>query len=910
MTDSSRVFEPPFFPFSVVRTSAYESLTANHVPPAKLVAITAPTGYGKTVLMSGLHAHFQRSNCTCYWISLDDRDVSVIRLIRYLEAMLIPSDHGMDLIQAMNQGSEALEHRITALQDSLSRLAGDVVVFIDNINHCTDESLKRLLDALVFRTPASIYFAIAGTGPLSMDMTRAKLEGRVRVLGFGDLSFSNDEIRQLLGASLDARLGDKSIDMLLKQTEGWPAALRLMQILLSETDNPQQELAEFSGANEDLAKLLNRELLESFDERERRFLLGMSLLRTFGVNLCVHATGEERSAEYIDRLVRNNLFIIPLDRNRVWYRLHGLFREFLLGEAERKITVERRNEILRRAAEWCEHGGRWSDSIDYALEANSLPLVSSILDRVAAMFVRDQGDLHQYIDWVERLHAGGAQCGLEANYWYVWALTFHRRFERARQQRDQLLKRILNQDQISLNETELKAFKRRIEVIGIGIDIYTDHLASGQRNALRWLEESGDEDEPFHFATVAFCAAICHDSANELAKANDVLRIAQSNMAQARSDYGQGWLTLLTAAVALHKGEFAPTHEKLLSALTQVRSKLGENSGIADAIALLAAKSAVEMGLDTEARQLLSLGLRKFQTQGVIVTAAFGVDVAVKLWNGDNDSKFSVARLRQIAGAYPPRMALMLSCFLIRRLLNLGRIDEAMAEAERIGIGSASEVGHTLSLDGIDTASLRDLITAAEIELHIAAGRLKRAEKMVAAQISLARNEGRVGRLVELALDETTISLRSHNPLPATRHLTRAIGLAARWGYLRPFNDRAEMVATIVNETKAKDWRFAIDEEQRFFASICRNLPLHSATLNDHLDEMNIVAQLSESPTTRELEVLALVEAGLSNQQLADRLSVSVATVKWHLHNLYAKLGVSSRSAALARARALNLLAR
>lgn len=908
MIDTSRVFEPPFFAFPVVKTSAYDGLAAAGLPPAKLVAITAPTGYGKSVLMSCLHKHYQRGGANCLWVGLDDRDNSVDRLLRLLEALLTPAVQGIDLLQAMNQ-HEGLDARLAGLTDALAHVKEATVIFIDNLNYCRDENVRRVLDALVFRTPPNMHLVVSDIGPLPLDMTRAKLEGRVRQIGFGDLSFNRSEVIQLLGATLAIRLSEKGISMILRQTEGWPAAVRLMQILLTETENPRLELTQFSGANEDIAVLLNRELLEGFDGRERQFLFELSLLRTFGVNLCRHVTGEERTLEYIEHLVKNNLLIIPLDRNRSWYRLHGLFREYLHAEALQTIDAERRQQLLMRAAEWCEHAGRWSDSIDYALEANSLTLASTILDRVAAMFVRDQGDLHQYIDWFERLSAGGIQCGLEANFWYVWALVFHRRFERARQQRDKLLARVEQCGMGSLSPDALNDFKRRIEVIGIGIDAYTDNLDSGDRNATRWLKEVNDNDEPFHIGTVASAAVICLSSRFELVKASDALRVAQANMVLARSDYGQGWVRLMAAAIALHRGEYAPTYQELSAALPVVRSKLGESSGIADAMAVLAAKSAIEMRLDAEAEELLDLGLRKFQTQGIIAISAFALDVAVKLWNGDPESKYNTARLREIARAYPPRMALMLSCFLIRRLLRLGRTEQALAEAESIALDSL-DAARLKSLGIADTASLRDVLVATEIELDLAAGRLKHAERLVTAQVPIARQQGRAGRLAELALDEATISLRSHNPGPATRHLARAISLAAKWNYLRPFAERGDVIAAIVNETKAKDWRFAVDEEQAFFATVCRGLAAGNTALLDNLDELDVVPQLSESPTTRELEILALVEAGLSNQQLADRLSVSVATVKWHLHNLYAKFGVSSRSAALARARALNLLAR
>jgi LuxR family maltose regulon positive regulatory protein len=114
--------------------------------------------------------------------------------------------------------------------------------------------------------------------------------------------------------------------------------------------------------------------------------------------------------------------------------------------------------------------------------------------------------------------------------------------------------------------------------------------------------------------------------------------------------------------------------------------------------------------------------------------------------------------------------------------------------------------------------------------------------------------------------------------------------------------------ASLVNETQSKSWGFALAEEKEFFAKVCKFLPIANSLLLEKLDNLDQEVAMLETPTPRELELLALIEAGLSNQQLADRLSLSVPTVKWHLYNLYNKLGVSSRAAALAKGRVLNLV--
>lgn len=906
---SAQTFEPPFFSFVPVKTGVFTALASKACPPAKLVAITAPTGYGKTVLLTALHESYRRSGTPCQWLSLDDRDLTIERVLTHLEAALLSSVSELHPGQALHQGDEPVDERIANLLQSLAMVSQPAAIFIDNLNYCSDETLNRLLDALIFRTPSWVHLVLSSTTALPFDQARAKLEGRVMQFGLSELSLNREEIVQLLGPELASRLSPAAIETIAAQTEGWPAAVRLMQILLSAADRPEEALARFSGADEDLAALLNRQVLSGFEPRVRQFLLETSLLRTFGVNLCRHATGDDQTAQHIALLLKRNLFVIPLDRNRSWYRLHALFREFLADEAQRQISRERRQEVLVRAAEWCEHGGYWHDAIEYALAAESTPLAAAILERVAAMFVRDRGDLHQYIEWVEKLHATGAQCGWEADFWYVWALVFHRRYEYARRQTERLSQRIDREVAAGTAAGDVAEFRRRIEVLLIAIGVYVDRLSESYSHATGWLQQLRGDD-PFNVATIASAATVHLTSAYKLVEARKQIRVAQSYIAQAQSDYGVGWVSLLTAQIAIQEGDFASAHQDLVAALTRAKAALGEHASITGTIAVVAAKAAVEMCLDAEAREYLALGLRRTQTHGILDTAACGLDAAVKLWSGAAGDLISIPQLREIASAYPPRLAVMLSCMLIRRLLRLGRLEEAQSEAAQIGLAGIAEE-RKAGLSGVtEVAVARDWYAAAEIDLAIATGHLKQAAALVAAQTKLARAEDRSGRLVELALDEAAISQCTHNPAPAARHLARAVSLAAKRRYLRPFRDRAELIAGLVNETKSKDWGFAVEDERRFFTEICRDLPLTNSALLQQLDDLEVSSTLAETPTARELELLTLMDAGLSNQQLADRLSVSVATVKWHLYNLYTKLGVSSRSAALARARALNLLAR
>ncbi len=900
--------EPPRFGFQVLQTRVAARLCTEH-PPAKVIAVVAPTGYGKTVLLSTVYDHYAQQNMECVWVSLDERDQSAERLLGKLEAAVLGGSGAAHPTMALHEGDAPIDQRIDALTEALSQNEGSVMLFLDNLNQCADGELQALLDALVFQTPSWVYVVLASTRGLSMNRARARLEGRLRDVTTEDLSLDRDEVRALLGAPLCELVGAEGLELLQRVTEGWPAAVRLSQIVLASARDPLEALRQFSGSDSDLAELLNRQVLHGFDADLRQFLLELSLLRNYSAELAAEATGNPEAARYVDDLLRRNVFVIPLDRSQSWFRLHALFRDFLLNEAERSLTEKRKHQVRARAAHWCEKREALRDAVDYALAAGDNQLAGRILERNAAVFVRDLGSLHLYIAWVEQLLEAEAEIGWEPDLWYVWALVFYRRYDYARLQIERIDRRIEAARTAGEEAGFLEVLSRRAQLIRSAIDIYTDQIEVGHRKALDWLQEAHGDD-PFDIATMAAAASIYLASMYDFVEARKQTRIAQHAIQQARSAYGLGWVTTLTAMIPMYEGDIGTASQDLKAAFVRARRDVGAMAGITGTIALVAADCAVTMGEDVEAREFLKIGLRRAQTHGVADTAVCGLGAALRLWSGEDDELLKLAQLREIAAGYPPRVSIMFSCHLAQRLIRLGRLDEAQQEASQLGIGVSSAEGLSRATVKTGIARADELIQQTELELLIAQGRLRQAEALAAEASRQARKAGRMGHLVELSLAEMALDVQSQSLVKAAGHLTRAVSIATKRHIRRPFRDRAEVIAGLVNETKPQSWGFALDEERRFFAEICRSLPALNVSLLDQLDRLDVEPTLLEKPTAREMEMLQLVEAGLSNQQLADRLSVSVATVKWHLYNLYTKLGVSSRSAALARARALNLLNR
>jgi len=908
--------EPPAFMFRSLRTRAMARLLADDGQTEKLVAIVAPVGYGKTVLMSRWLAAQRRAGRVCLWFALDDRELAIDSLIDALENLLAGGTARLHPTHALFRGHESVERRIDGLIDAIHRRPEALSLFIDNLQSCPDVALGRLIDRLCFDTRADLRLVLSSTRELPFDAARAQMEGRLRMVDAGELAFEHDEVAELLGPTLVAAIGSDGVAQVSARTEGWPAAVRMAQIILSHADDPQRALQAFSGSDQALAQLLNRQVLSGFSDRLRDFLYCLAQLRTFSVELCVQAIGGAEVKDHLAYLIDHNVFVIPLDRSRSRYRLHGLFRDHLRFEAERQLTPKRRQALLIRAARACERSGDWRDAVDYALASGSAATARHVLEQIAPRFVRDRGDVGQYLRWLDALHAWnpprGRQAGPEAEYWFVWALAFQRRYDEVRRHSVALANRVQRAG------TPDRDLQRRIHILRTSIDSLTDHLDDAHRGAVAWLADAaaaagagggagGDGGDDAFNRTAAHCIVSgYHANRFAFVEARRAIAAARDSAFQAGSAYVDGWVSAYAALPAVHAGSFAAADAELAPAFTAVRAALGADSGIVGTLALVGARIAVGMGRDDEALALLGQGLGSARSHGFLEAAACGLEAATLLWDG----VAPLQPLREIAAAYPPRLALMLSCAIARRLIRLGRIEEAKAEAARIGICIDATGRRPRRRPPEGLALTESMLAALRIELLIAADRHAQAQALIDEAMPLAKRHDAVARLVELALDTAAIALRAGQTAMAVRQVTRAITLAASRQIVRPFIDRAEVLAQLIAETRASAWGFASDEERRFFADRCRPLPGADRHGLARCDDPHGQPRLLGQPTPRELELLRYIDAGLSNQQLADRAEVSLTTVKWHLQNLFGKLGVSSRAAALARARSLNLLAR
>ncbi|MEH3118920.1 MAG: LuxR C-terminal-related transcriptional regulator [Methylorubrum populi] len=886
-------FEPPAYGFVPVETRMLRSFRSG--PLTKVTIAVAPTGFGKTVLMTQLHALLAGRGERCIWVGLDDRRIDLPLLLGHIEAALrLGGPHPALPIMVDPRGDA--QARIDRVVQALEAAPGDTTLFLDNLNSCEDADLTLLMDALVFRTPRNVRVVASSTRPIAFDIGRARVEMKLRRLTPMELGFDHSDTEAVLRAAGLQDVPPETVAAIVGRTEGWPAAVRLVQLILEGEAREARAIESFTGADSDFAALLSRRLMGTFDPELVAFLHDIAVLRVFSADLARKATGNPDAAGWIRYLVERNVLIVPLDRERTWFRFHALFREFLQAESERRDPARQR-EVAVRAAAWLGEHGEYGHALDLALSAGDASLVASLLDATAQPMVRDRGELSGFVELVHRAASCRAEPGLDALFWYAWAQAFTRDYGGARATLRRLDERIPLERPAETVTGPLRQRQRAAEIV---VSYHLNDLRAVRDGAPIWLAAS-ESQPPFDRAAVAAALALAALTDSDFGRARQALREMDSAIIRTRSDYGRVWACLVAATVDVAQGDAAGAERQLRAIDPDLRARLGGETGIASVLILMEARVAADLGKTADALEPIRAWLPRGVENGILEIAWLAMDAAVDALFTDA-APFSLEVLEAFAARFGPRLSFLLEAAAIRRMLRAGCFEAAQERLGRTGL---------IDRDGQPVATLPVSLTAteasaarlAQIEFCASAGKWRQAEGLAAEALQDAVREGRRREQVDLHLTLASLALRSANAPAARTAFAKAVTLAARAALMRPFLQREGLVHDLIATTPMKKLGLIQAIDLAFFQSVCA--AVRASPAGAEAD-----GSLSfDAVTPREVELLRLLDAGYDNARIAAELSLSLPTVKWHLSNIYSKLGVSRRSAALVRARALRLLA-
>jgi LuxR family maltose regulon positive regulatory protein len=922
----------------------------------KLTLISAPAGFGKTTLLSEWASRrvsesaSQRisesanqrisesaSGRPVAWLSLDEGDNDPARFLAYLVAALqtVQADVGEAALAALQSPQPPpTESVLTALINEIAALPGPgdheggdplgrpYILVLDDYHLITARPIHDGLTFLLDHLPPNLHLVVATRADPHLPIARLRGQGQLTELRQSDLRFTIDEAAAFLNTRVGLNLSPDDVAALEARTEGWIAGLQMASLAMQArlSMRGQNDVAgfirAFTGGDRYILDYLVEEVLQRQPDSIQTFLLQTSILDRLTGPLCdailSRGAEEQRSKgggdtsapqlpsssasgqEILEYIERNNLFVVPLDNERRWYRYHRLFAD-LLRRRLQQMQPDLVSTLHRRAGEWFEWNGLTAPAIEHALRAGDFERAAGLIDQIAEATLM-RSELATFLGWMDELPDELVRDRPSLCVFQAWALLLAGRPLDAVEARLQDAARSEAVDKTAPLRALLALYRGQIpraaELARRALERLSedDLLLRNLATWIRGLSDLVDGDLAVSIHALDQVARMSHRAGNVMVAVMVLCNIAgvrmqQGQLHQAKDIYQQAlewatdeqghplpiagkalmglgrlfyqWNDLEAATRYLIEGVELTGRWGEVGAmdgyisLAQVRQAQGDVDGAQEAI-----QKAQQLALKTDATELddilvaahqaglwvaqgdLEAALRWLEERGLAVrgTEGLAVDVALTELEARVGDDFFRSRRRRTAEYIT----------LTRVLLAQGRPDEALAV-------------------------LKPLLVIAE--------RWGLNERVMRFQILRA--------LAFHAQDDVAQGIAA---------LDRALSLAEPAGYVRPFVDEGEPMARLLY--RAVERGIAPEYAGRLLAAF----PTWETV--DREPQAEMVEPLSE----RELEVLCLIAEGLSNQEIAQRLFISLHTVKWHTGNIYGKLGVKNRTQAVAKARSLGIL--
>jgi len=869
-----------------------------------LVLVCTPAGFGKTTLLADWA---QKSQWPVAWLSLDPDDNDPVRFWRYVAASLERGNAGAggEVLSLLAPPNVASSHEVvTALLSELEARPDELVLVFDDYHLIESAPIHESLSFFLTHLPPKLHLVIASRNDPPLPLARLRARDRLAELRAADLRFTPEESRSFLQEVWGLRLSPGIAAALEARTEGWAVGLQLAALSLQGRSDPDAFVEGFTGTHRYVLDYLSEEVLVRQPERVRTFLLRTSILERLSGPVCDAVTGDTDGQDVLEELERANLFLIPLDEERHWYRFHHLFGDLLRARLQ-EAEADRVANLHRRAAAWCEDHGLVDDAIRHAL-ASGDPMRAARL-------------VEQHVN--ERLRTGE---GMVLERWLS-----------------------LLPDDVVRSRPAL-CLAQALMSLHVGSPASVERLVDHAEQAFDREREPQELEVPTAGGMVAEIPAAIAILRAELAgwrgDPDGLTRYATSALAQmAEEEFGPRfyarWLVTFAdwirgrsedaergLAAMLGEGRSAPdpyavisscfplgraqqAGGKLGAALRTYREGLRFATEVGPLLSFNAGEAHVGIAQVLYERNQLDDALRHVTVgielcRDMVEWSLPAVGLIALGWihqaMGEGDAALDAMNeachwhpTTDVASMHNPAPSERM-----RLLLAQGRIDEAVRWTEERGLTEEDEVSYPRERDYLVLAR----VLLAQSEPGRALGLLERLD-------ALADSQGRKGSLIQVRVLRSLALQSTGDHSSALTILAEALALARPEGYIRVFADEGPPMAALL--------RSFIRARQR------GRLEAGSGAAREHLNRVvrafGPVAggaekrapgatALIEPLTTRELEVLSFIAVGRQNREIADELVVTLETVKKHVSHIFDKLGATNRTEAVTRARELGLI--
>ncbi len=920
----TKLYVPPLRPNLVPRSQLIERLNRGLPLGHKLTLISAPAGFGKTTLVSEWVAGSER---TAAWLSLDEGDSDPTRFLTYLVAALqtIGEDIG-ERVLGMLQSPQPppIKSILTALLNEISTIPHSFILVLDDYHFVDAQPVDSLLtvDAptsvdgiltfLLEHLPPQMHLVIATREDPSLPLARLRVRGQLTDLRATDLRFTPPEAAEFLNQVMGLGLSVEDILALETRTEGWIAGLQLAALSMRGREDIPTFIKTFAGDNRYIVDYLVEEVLQRQHERVRSFLLQTSILDRLSGPLCDAVTGQEDGRGMLEALERGNLFVIPLDDRRQWYRYHRLFADVLQAHSLEELPNQAPT-LHQRASGWYERNGSPTDAVRHALAANDY-------ERVAVLAERSWQDMENsfqtatWLGWVEALPDELIRVRPVLSTQYAEALWMAgeleacearlRDAERWLDPSEELGTRPegLVDEMVVVDEEQFRRLPARIAVARTLSAQSLGDLHGTVKYAERALKLLPEEDllgRAEVYVTLGFTNWASGDLEaariaiagwiNSMQSVGNIAYVVAGSSALGDVLAAQG---RLQEAVRAHKDslqlasaygeEVQPLTAHLYLGLAMLYQEMGDQEAAAQH--LLISK---ELG---EQSELVDWPFRWRLARARVEESWGKLEASIDLL--DEAKRHYV---RNLIPDIRPIEALKAKMY-----VRQGRLAEALGWAREQGLSVDDDLSYLREFEHITLAR----ILIAGYKSSRVDGSIHEAMGLLARLLQAAEEGGRKGSVIEILVLQALAHQAEGDHPRARVPLDRALTLAESEGYVRIFVDEGAPMAQLLLEAAAHGLK--PDYAAKLLASF-------EAGEQVRVDNSHPPTSLSSQPladplSKRELEVLRLLNTELSGPEIARELVIALSTVRTHTKSIYSKLNVNGRRAAVKRAAELDLI--
>ena len=905
----TKLYIPQARPDLVSRPLLVERLNAGL--DGNLTLVSAPAGFGKTTLLSQWAGRHERSVA---WVSLDRGDNDSTRFWTYVIAAMqrVRPNLGETVLSALSASQRQApltEAMLTGLINEIAEAdAQPFVLVLDDYHLIGDQQVNDGVAFLVEYAPSGMHVILSGRADPPWPLARMRARRQMNELRSKDMRFTLEEAAAFLNDVMGLDLSVEDIAILDSQTEGWIAGLQMAALSMQGREDVTGFIKAFSGSHRFILDYLVEEVLERRPPGTRDFLIKTSVLERMTAPLCDAITGRNDSAHVLAELEQANLFLVPLDDERRWYRYHHLFGDLLFSRLEQHHP-DQIEALHRHASEWYEENGSLAEAMGHASAAGDADRqVRLIADNVLTMAYL--GELTILVQWLDALPV---DAGRDQPWFHVsraWVLAFAGHLDEVEQH-------------LCDAEEALDAAPRGNNAeLASGYDHVTGHIAAirGYVAGLR-----GEFPQPIEYAREALARLPENDA---IARGWTTLLLAV--VWRAQGDLAQAEQAFLDAATISRNSDNVPLAVDVLweaSVQQQMQGQLRKAFDTCQGVLQLAAEY-VERG----GRRLSPTGYTHIGISNVLYewndleSALAHAEEAVRLcrrWgmadaivrshlqlammlqaNGDTDGALSsLQEARQVAETtLSPMYRNAVAMMTAQLYLIQGNVLAASLWADEQGLSADDEFGFQQAM--AYTVVVRLLVAQSEQQNMTS---LHKALKVLDRLQELSATAGAVGNLIGVLTLKSVALQAQGDEAAAMKFLNQALSLGEQEGYMRTFLDEGSPMGVLLRKASASG--MASDYAGRLLKAMADEAALRPMVPG--LGEKPSVEEygaLVEPLTEREMEVLRLLKTSLSATEIAGELVVAPSTVRSHIKSIYGKLGVHRRMEAVERAGELGLV--